>query len=160
MKVFISILIGLAVVAGAIVIFKPGSQNVRSETSGGTLSALNGFYDFGTISMADGKVKTDYMVSNIGSNPNTIKKVFTSCMCTSVTLKINENYFGPFGMPGHGVLNPIQQTLEPGQKITVSATFDPAAHGPAGVGTVSRNIVIETEESEPLILNFRAAVTP
>ncbi|KKT83316.1 MAG: hypothetical protein UW81_C0021G0020, partial [Candidatus Giovannonibacteria bacterium GW2011_GWC2_44_9] len=38
--------------------------------------------------------------------------------------------------------------------------FDPAAHGPAGVGRIERAVYLENSASEALQLKFSATVTP
>lgn len=67
---------------------------------------------------------------------------------------------GPFGMPGHGAIPTINEALEPGTEATIEVVFDPAAHGPAGVGKVNRVVTVETASGEALQLSFQATVTP
>lgn len=54
----------------------------------------------------------------------------------------------------------INQTINPGEEASVEVVFDPAAHGPAGVGQIQRTVTIENNTGKPLELGFSAVVTP
>lgn len=123
------------------------------------LSAAEMMHDFGDVSMAKGKVTRNFKVANNSDQPVSISRIYTSCMCTEAKLTMGGESFGPYGMPGHGMTS-INKTMAPGLEADVEAIFDPAAHGPAGVGPVERVIYVETENGAPLELKFRANVTP
>lgn len=121
-------------------------SSLEDFSSAGLLVAEESHFDFKTISMADGKVSHRFEIKNSGSEPLKIKKVYTSCMCTvaSVTDAKGAAY-GPFGMPGHGGgSSPAAIEVNAGESITVEAVFDPAAHGPQGVGKIKRVVYLET----------------
>jgi hypothetical protein len=119
------------------------------------------FFDFGRISMAQGKVSHRYSIQNSGATPLTITKMFTSCMCTTATLTTpSAKQFGPFGMPGHGLLASISESLAPKEVAQVDVVFDPAAHGPAGVGPTARTVTVVNDAGLALELRFNATVTP
>ena len=63
-------------------------------------------------------------------------------------------------MPGHGAIPRINQTINPNEEAVVEVVFDPAAHGPAGVGRIGRTVVIENNSGAPVELSFIALVTP
>lgn len=118
-------------------------------------------YDFGTISMKNGNVSRRFSLGNSTEKPITITRVTTSCMCTEAFLLNGELRAGPFGMPGHGGFAPtLRETIQPGESRIVEAVFDPAAHGPAGVGTIERAVFIEDADGGVQTLTFRALVTP
>ena len=110
--------------------------------------------------MASGKVSHVFAVKNTGTEPVVIEKIYTSCMCTAATLTKGERTFGPFSMPSHGFIPKIGMTLESGEEAAIEAVFDPAAHGPAGVGLAERVVYLETNaaKSPTLELTFRASV--
>ena len=83
-------------------------------------------------------------------------------MCTTAILKMSSGKeLGPYGMPGHGGFAPsISQIVDPGEEITVKAIFDPAAHGPAGVGPIERAVYVENDSGRPVEIQFKAMVTP
>ncbi len=116
-------------------------------------------YNFGQVSMAKGKVIHEYQIKNDSAQDLMIKKIYTSCMCTEASLKKGEKTFGPFGMPGHALVPSVNQTLKPGEEAIIETIFDPAAHGPAGVGKIERIVTLETSQGASE-LAFSAEVTP
>lgn len=125
-----------------------------------TLSASETAYDFGSISMAKGKVTHRFAVKNTGAEPILVQKIYTSCMCTEASLITASKTFGPYGMPGHGFVPSVNQTLAPNEEASVEVVFDPAAHGPAGVGKIQRAVMVENSAGSPLQFQFSALVTP
>lgn len=131
-----------------------------AATSQGVLSVSETNYNFGSVSMAAGKVNRVFKITNNSTEAVAIKRMSTSCMCTVASLLKSGEQFGPFGMPGHGFIPEINQTIEPGEEAEVKVTFDPAAHGPAGVGQIARQVTLETNNGQPILFNFSALVTP
>lgn len=110
--------------------------------------------------MAAGKVEHSFKIKNAGAEPVIIAKMYTSCMCTTASLLKNGKQFGPYGMPGHGLIPKLNKLINPNEEAIVKIVFDPAAHGPAGVGKIQREITIENNTDQPLTLQFTALVTP
>ncbi len=111
--------------------------------------------------MAAGKVRHSFTLENNGSSTVRLGRLYTSCMCTEATWIKDGERLGPFGMPGHGFVPPLNQELQPGESASIEAEFNPAAHGPAGLGQVSRQIVLESENGQALAeLSFSANVIP
>lgn len=162
----ISIILGLILMAvlGLLWIgggFKSGTPAASiNGKSNGVLTVKETNYDFGTVSMAKGKVSKDFILENNSNGNVEIGEAYTSCMCTSVELKVGDKIAGPFGMAGHGFIRSAGLTVKPGEKLIATAIFDPAAHGPAGVGPIERQITINTGAKEPVVLGFKALVTP
>ncbi|MBW6494803.1 MAG: DUF1573 domain-containing protein [Burkholderiaceae bacterium] len=117
-------------------------------------------FDFGSISMAAGKVSHRYYLANGGQDPVVIRKLYTSCMCTTAEFVKGIRRFGPFGMQGHTDIPSINQSFAPGERAYVEVVFDPAAHGPAGVGPIERVVTIENSAGQPMQLAFSAYVKP
>lgn len=132
----------------------------NSNAPESTLKSQEQNFDFGTISMVKGSVTHAYTITNTGAEPVTVKKVYTSCMCTTASLTSGEKTYGPFGMPGHATVPSIDVSIAPGATAQVEAVFDPAAHGPAGVGPISRVVILENSAGKPLEIGFTANVTP
>lgn len=135
-------------------------QATKPLTNSAKLIASENSYDFGRISMAMGKVSRTYKIKNTSLDPVTIDKVYTSCMCTEAFISLRGKRHGPFGMPGHGMMHRVGETLAPGEETSVEAIFDPAAHGPAGVGKISRIVTVETGDNEKVDFAFSAEVLP
>lgn len=133
------------------------TQNLPLSTA---LAATTTAFDFGSTSMAKGLVRHEYTITNTSAEPITLAKLYTSCMCTEATLNLSGRTYGPFGMPGHGPITALDAALQPGETATVEAVFDPAAHGPAGVGPVERIVTLTDQEGNALNLTFTAVVTP
>lgn len=152
----------VTIVGGVIWLARPGQDAKIDPTAAiiNTLSASENQYDFGTISMAKGRVSKTFAITNSSAEPARIEKIYTSCMCTTAKLKIGAKDFGPFGMPGHGIVPKVNQTLNPGELAQVEVVFDPNAHGPAGVGPVERVVFVEEKGRQPLELRIKAMVTP
>ena len=136
-------------------------QDSVSISGNGLLTAAETNYDFGEVSMAKGLVEHKYVLKNNSTEAVKIGRVETSCMCTTAfILSEDGKEVGPFGMPGHGgPSGSANLTIKPGEEVIVRAVFDPAAHGPAGVGLIERQIAL-TVEGVPLYLNFKAVVKP
>lgn len=118
-------------------------------------------FDFGTISMAAGKVNHRFKIKNTANETVTINKMYTSCMCTTALLMASGGkQFGPYGMPGHGFTPSIDQAINSNEEVSVEVVFDPAAHGPAGVGVIQRSVMLENSAGQPVELQFSATVTP
>lgn len=148
----------LAVIGGFILLSKPGGQ--VSQNTGGKKAVLNQTYNFGKVSMAAGKVNYVYSLKNTLGKEIKMEKIYTSCMCTEAILRHDNDTHGPFGMSGHGMAPNLDETIAPDEEFAIEAIFDPAAHGPAGVGKVERIVFLELEGSEQIQLKFTAEVTP
>ena len=162
-KTIIISILAVVVVFGVIIwIAKPSSQDGNANTDLNPENKLvlqESMFDFGTISMKDGKVSHSFTIKNDSAEKVIIKKIYTSCMCTEASLVKNGNRFGPFGMPGHGLVPSINQSINPGEESVIEVVFDPSAHGPSGVGKIQRSITIENS-GQPLELQMSAVVTP
>lgn len=133
-----------------------------SAYSSSVLAVPENYYDFQTISMMDGNVEHDYVLTNNGTEPLIIEKAVTSCMCTEVLIiDARGKEYGPYGMPGHGSTGGTNVSVGAGDQVTVRAIFDPAAHGPSGVGLARRYIYLDTNSatSPKTELSFQAMVT-
>lgn len=163
-NIIIGVGIGFAFLGLIVWLAKPSSSDTNTQNTssgtGGALTAQETSYDFGTVSMKAGKVSHAFKIKNTGSGPITLTKVYTSCMCTQATLVMGSKKRGPFGMQGHGIIPKINEVLDAEKDAEVEVVFDPAAHGPAGVGRISRAIYLENNQSAPFELQISANVTP
>lgn len=126
----------------------------------GELSAAQTKFSFGPISMARGKVSHRYPIRNTGTEQVSIRKLYTSCMCTTVALVKDGKTSDAYGMPGHTPIPTINVPIKPQEEIFVEVVFDPAAHGPAGVGPIERIVTVENSAGQPLEFAFSALVSP
>lgn len=131
-----------------------GQNSVPSEV----LNIPEKFFDFGSVSMKDGKVSRSFEFTNNSVVPVDIGSIATSCMCTEGYLKLGDIKEGPFGMAGMG-RNKLWKTVNPGETGFLEVVFDPAAHGPAGIGVIAREVAVSTTQGK-FSLQFSANVTP
>jgi hypothetical protein len=164
-KILLAAGVAVLIVGAVIVIAKPdptvSSPPPRLEAQAPRLLTANETnFNFGSISMAAGNVTHRYWIRNTGSTPIVVQKMYTSCMCTTAALVKAGRKSPPSGMPGHGVLPTLNEPLQPNEAAMVEVVFDPAAHGPGGIGRVERVVTIQTDLERPLELAFVATVTP
>jgi len=136
------------------------SVTVTDQSPIGALEVSERFFDFGSISMARGKVIHSFRAKNVGTGPISVEKLYTSCMCTSASFIKGTDRFGPFGMAGHGFIPRINQQIAAGEEFQVEVVFDPAAHGPAGIGRIDRAVYVETAENGTFEFHIAALVIP
>jgi len=146
----------LAASLGLIILTKPAAMTAAPK---GSATPSNSF-DFGLVPLNGGKVKHTFDFLNASDRETIIKSVYTSCMCTTANLISSAGRWGPFGMPGHGFLPPVNVVIPPGEKAQVETIFDPAAHGPAGVGPIEREVYLETADGRMISYRITALVTP
>lgn len=96
-------------------------------------------HDFGDIDIFGGKVETQYTLTNTGTENVQITSAETSCMCTEG--KIDNFTFGMHGTSGKKI------TIPAGESKTLTAIYDPLAHGPEGAGRIKRDLFIKTNSS-------------
>lgn len=138
----------------------PAAVSAGGSGGGGVLTAAQASYDFGAVSMRNGKVQYQFTLQNDTDQPATVTKLYTSCMCTTARLVVGNRQTSIFGMPGHGFIPRLQEVVAAGGTATVEITFDPNAHGPAGIGHIERAITVEQSGSAPVQLRIAADVTP
>jgi len=165
LKIVIGVLVGSLVLAGLIWIASPSSLTTREQVElrpgeSGVINAEENTFDFDSISMANGDVSHKFEIKNLSENPVNIEKIYTSCMCTDAKLFLGDKSFGPYGMPGHGMIPKINQIVGPNEEAVLEVIFDPAAHGPAGVGRIIRVVYVENSGGQPLEFTIAATVTP
>ncbi|MBI2065713.1 MAG: DUF1573 domain-containing protein [Candidatus Zambryskibacteria bacterium] len=124
------------------------------------LTAPVSSHDFGSISMESGSVGVSFVVTNSSQEDTRIDSIVTSCMCTTAYIMDGDVKKGPFGMPGHGATVPkVNEIMQAGEERVVEIIFDPAAHGPAGVGLAERYVYLIDETGGVLQLKITANVT-
>ncbi|MCL4405574.1 DUF1573 domain-containing protein [Patescibacteria group bacterium] len=124
------------------------------------LTVSETLYDFGALSMANGKVDHLFHITNPTDKDISINNIQTSCMCTTAYFVNGTSKDGPFGMPGMGGSTAANETIPAHGTKDVDVVYDPAAHGPAGVGNIDRFIYISQTNGGTLQLEIKAVVTP
>ncbi len=151
-------LVGLLFV-GAYSLTKSDSEATQNlETTGsGKLSLSETSFDWGTIPISGGFAEKTFTLANSGSGSLTLGQVTTSCACTTAQL-IKDGRSSPFfGM--HTKSN-FTMTLNPGEQADLKVIFDPAYHGPSGIGPIDRIISFVTNDpaNRSVELNLKGLV--
>ena len=140
----------MALLGYSVISSNQGSKSAVATNTGPSASkvtVLEQPYDFGDIEIFAGKVSTNYTLKNEGTEAVAITKAVTSCMCTE-----GEITGLTFGMHGSEVKS---VTIPAGGEEVVKATYDPLAHGPSGVGPVTRMLNLETNSTETPKIELR-----
>lgn len=123
------------------------SQDPTTQVMGVAVNPEN--YQLGNVPIKAGIVTRDYEIENTTDQTIKIKKIATSCMCTQAKITINGQETKFFGMEHPTDKNPpINLELAPGEKALVTVNFDPAAHGPQGVGAFERVVWLTFSDPE------------
>ncbi len=106
---------------------------------------------WGQIAYSGGKVKKNFSIKNTGAGILKLYGATTSCACTTGQLKTEKNTSPLFGMH-----LPMSTTFEvnPGKEAQIEMVFDPAFHGPSGIGPISRTVTINTNDPKRPTLEF------
>ncbi len=114
-------------------------------------------HGWGDIGIDNGSVEHSFMIKNDGEATLKLFNVSTSCMCTNARLVSGDVTSPEFGMhtkSGYVFEVPSQETVQ------LSVVFDPAFHGPNGVGAITRQIKVQTNDpsQSDLLFNLTANV--
>lgn len=99
--------------------------------------------DVGDIAYTGGVVSRSFDVKNDSGKDLKLRKIVTSCMCTTAEFTVDGTSTNFYGMEMNGDLNPLINVNFPADSTgQVIFKFDPAAHGLAGIGTFDRVITL------------------
>lgn len=148
-KILVGVLVFSFLLIVGFAVWQGGKESPTKEVGATTSANIKDLevspasYDVGTIKMKDGNVVKTYEVKNTSAETMKLQRIATSCMCTKTKIKIGDKETREFGMEGIGDKNPpVNLELPSGQTATVTAIFDPAAHGPKGVGPFDRTVFL------------------
>lgn len=141
----VSVVASFLLVVGLAAIFNRNEENDKDKFVAGTqasgIEASPEAYDLGDVDINGGLVTKEYEIKNISGQVLKLKKIATSCMCTEAKVSLGERETKFFGME-HGMDKnpPVSFEIPPGETAKVTVRFNPAAHGPQGVGPFERMI--------------------
>lgn len=140
---------------GILLLSGSSGQAAIEKTADAMIELTEKKFNFKNIAYSGGNVSHSFLIKNAGTKDLKITNLATSCMCTQVYFK-NKNTEGPkFGMKSHasGSSNWVG-ILKPGEKGEIIAVFDPTAHGPQGIGPISRLVSFETNDKDHSYIEF------
>lgn len=108
-------------------------------------------YDWGTIDYDQGIVSQTFPLENNSQSVLEIYDVLTSCMCTTAQLITPSRTSPKFGM--HEKSGTVF-SVQPGETAQLKVEFDPAFHGPSGLGSITRTVTMRTNDSAHPQLTF------
>lgn len=120
-------------------------NNPQNTNFGGIIEATDGIvYDFGDIDINGGTVSQSFDFTNNDTKPLAIYEATTSCGCTTGTVTVQGQDFGPFGMH-----NQTQEVIKvpAGESFTVTINYDPLFHGPTDLGKRQRTLFLFSSAS-------------
>lgn len=120
------------------------SQNVKLEVDQKT-------HDWGTIPYGGGNVSKTFTIKNMGTDVLKLSNIKTSCACTYAQLIIDGKPSPKFGM--HTTSSWVGEVAS-GKDAQLAVVFDPAFHGPTGVGPMERLVSVETNDINNPSLEF------
>lgn len=145
------ILLTLAIIGGGSYLVVKSSPSQLSADQSTVATTTETSFDWGTIGINNGKVQKTFVIKNSGSSPLKLNNVVTSCMCTTAQVVINGQSSPAFGM--HAKSSWSGEVL-PGQSADLVVVFDPAFHGPSGVGSITRIVTVDANDAKNSQLSF------
>ncbi len=145
-KILIATLVFSVILILGFAAFFGGKEDEEALVAGAQIEGIEvnpAFYDLGDVPINGGLAIKEYEVKNTTGNTLKLKKIATSCMCTKASFQVGETKTKFFGMEGHGDKNPpVNIEIPAGLTGKVVVQFDPAAHGPQGVGPFDRSVFL------------------
>lgn len=158
--IIITALLTLVIMFGGITLLSSSSsspqtsvtQNAKAETIEATS------FDWGNIPINGGSVSKSFTIKNTGTEALKLFNVKTSCHCTVANVTIDGKTSENFGMSG---ISSWIGEVKPGKVAKLTGVFDPAFHGPQGIGPVTRFVSVETNArgNEKITFTLTGTVT-
>lgn len=120
------------------------SQNAKAEVPAKT-------FDWGNIPYSGGNATKTFTIKNTGTGVLQLSGVKTSCTCTKAQVTIDGKGSPYFSM--HSTTSWVGE-VAPGKEAKLLVIFDPAFHGPTGVGPVERLISMNTNDVQNPTIEF------
>ena len=133
----------LVVLAGGIFLLGNSSSQIAQSANAKAYTIDPTSFDWGNIPMNNGNVTKTFTVKNDGTDTLKIFNVKTSCHCTVARVSIDGKESQNFGMSG---VSSWTGEVAAGKDAKIIVEFDPAYHGPQGVGPVTRFVSIDTND--------------
>lgn len=108
-------------------------------------------FDWGPVPMNKGNVTKVFTIKNTGTDTLKLYNIKTSCHCTKAYVSINKVDSPSFGMDS---LSSWTGEVPKGTEAKLTVIFDPAYHGPSGMGAINRFVSVETNDRANSKLTF------
>lgn len=119
------------------------------------IQADHAYYDLGNVPQT--KVSHTFTFTNDGGADLAIKRIWTSCGCTTAKLILNGIESPEFGMPGHGgSVGPWEAKLRPGETASLKVFYDAPSMPDIYVG--ERYVYVDSDDPTQPEYQFTIAV--
>ncbi|HCR81490.1 MAG: hypothetical protein UX28_C0001G0331 [Candidatus Pacebacteria bacterium GW2011_GWA1_46_10] len=146
------LLLGGIVLATRMTNPKPSAQIPTNTASNAKAAVIDeSSLDWGNIVMSEGNKEATFKIKNEGTDPLKLSEVVTSCACTTAQLKLGDTVSPAFGMHNKSA---YVFEVPPQQEAKLIVVFDPAFHGPNGVGPIDRFVTVATNDPSQPQLQF------
>ncbi len=108
-------------------------------------------HNWGKIPYSGGNINKTFTIKNIGTDTVKLNNIKTSCTCTKARITIDGKDSPYFSM--HAASSWVGE-IPSGKEATLTVIYDPAFHGPSGVGPIERLISVETNDKNNPKLEF------
>lgn len=151
-----ALIIGVAItliliIGGTFLVAKTNNSASLVQNQNVQVAVDKSTQDWGTIGINDGKVQAEFILTNSGTGALQLANVVTSCACTTAQVVIEGKSSPYFGM--HTKSGWTGQ-IDPGKTAKLIVEFDPLFHGPQGVGQITRQTTVETNDPNQPKLTF------
>lgn len=144
-------MITLLILGGGVYVLSATTSTNVSPSQNAKVEVLEKTFDWGNIPYSGGEVSKTFTIKNTGSDVLKLTNVKTSCTCTKAQIVIGEKISPYFSM--HSTSSWVGE-VTPGKEAQLTVIFDPAFHGPTGVGPVERLVSVETNDIQNPSLEF------
>ncbi|MDO8551272.1 MAG: DUF1573 domain-containing protein [bacterium] len=149
------IIFTVLIFTGGIFILSKAPSKAGLQKEGGVKIGIDhDKYEFGTVKLTSGIVEHKYPVTNAGQKDLKIANLASSCACTKVYFKSSAGESPKASMKGMTKPSSWVGVLKPGGQGELVMDFDPAFHGPGGVGKISRSLSFETNDPAHTYIEF------
>lgn len=147
------ILVTLLILGGGIYILSRTATAPQKITTSqnAKVSVDQKTHDWGNIPYSGGNVSKTFTIKNTGTDVLKLSNIKTSCACTYAQLIIDGKTSPKFGM--HTTSSWVGE-VAPSKEANLTVVFDPAFHGPTGVGPMERLISVQTNDINNPNLEF------
>ncbi len=145
------ILVTLLILGGGIYMLSANTSSKITTSLSVKVSVDQKTYDWGNIPYSGGNVTKTFTIKNTGSDILKLSGVKTSCTCTKAQLTIEGKTSPYFSM--HSTSSWVGE-VPVGKEAQLTVIFDPAFHGPSGVGPIERLISVQTNDVQSPGLEF------
>ena len=142
----------LLMLGGGIYFLSAGSAPVKINASQNAKVAFDEkTFDWGNIPINGGNATKTFTITNTGTDMLQLTGVKTSCTCTKAQISIDGKKSPYFSM--HATSSWVGEVPQ-GSKAELTVIFDPAFHGPQGIGAFERLISLKTNDLENPEIEF------